>query len=63
MKPMEAGLSIVRAFDEGIVLKLEDLVFDLESYKSDLSEACRDAIALAVETEYVLPETAPMHNR
>jgi large subunit ribosomal protein L10 len=60
IKPMEAGLSIVRAFDGGLVLKLEDLVFDLESYKSDLTEAFRDAIALSVETEYVLPETAPM---
>jgi large subunit ribosomal protein L10 len=60
MKPMEAGLSIVRAFDGGIVLKPEDLVFDLESYKNDLTEACRSAIGLAVETEYVLPETAPM---
>jgi large subunit ribosomal protein L10 len=60
MKPMEAGLSIVRAFDAGTVLKLEDLVFDLDSYKSDLTEACRDAIALSIETEYVLPETAPM---
>jgi large subunit ribosomal protein L10 len=60
MKPMEAGLSIVRAFDAGIVLKPDDLVFDIESYKSDLAEACRDAIALSVETEYVLPETAPM---
>ncbi len=60
MKPMEAGLSIVRAFDEGTVLKQEDLLFDLESYKSDISEACRDAIALAVEVEYILPETAPI---
>jgi large subunit ribosomal protein L10 len=60
MKPMEAGLSIVRAFDEGMVLKLDDLVFDLNSYKSNLEEACRDAIALSVETEYVLRETAPM---
>jgi large subunit ribosomal protein L10 len=60
MKPMEAGLSIVRAFDAGMVLKLEDLVFDLESYTSDLTEAYRDAIALSIETEYVLPETAPM---
>ncbi|MGB9024229.1 MAG: 50S ribosomal protein L10 [Candidatus Bathyarchaeia archaeon] len=58
MKPMEAGLSIVRAFDQGIVLKLEDLVFDIESYKSNLAEAWRGALALAVETEYVLPETA-----
>jgi large subunit ribosomal protein L10 len=60
MKPMEAGLSIVRAFDGGTVLNPDDLVFDIESYKSDLAEACRDAIALSVETEYVLPETAPM---
>lgn len=60
MKPMEAGLTIVRAFDEGAVLKPEDLVFDLEAYKSELAEACRDALALAVETEYLVPETAPM---
>jgi large subunit ribosomal protein L10 len=60
MKPMEAGLSIVRAFDGGLVLKPEDLVFDLESYKNNLTEACRGAIGLAVETEYVLPETAPL---
>jgi len=60
MKPMEAGLSIVRAFDAGTVLKLDDLVFDLDSYRSNLEEACRDAFALSVETEYVLPETAPM---
>jgi len=59
MKPMEAGLSIVRAFDEGIVLRPEDLVFDLESYQNDLAEAYRDALALAAEAEYVVPETAP----
>jgi large subunit ribosomal protein L10 len=60
MKPMEAGLSIVRAFDTGTVLNLDDLVFDLDSYKSNLEEACRGAFALSVETEYVLPETAPI---
>lgn len=60
MKPMEAGLTIVRAFDEGAVLKPEDLVFDLEAYKSELAEACGDALALAVEMEYLVPETAPI---
>jgi len=60
MKPMEAGLSIVRAFDEGTVLTFEDLVFDLESYESDLASAYRNALGLAVETEYVLPETVPL---
>jgi len=58
MKPMEAGLSIVRAFDEGTVLRPEDLVFDLESYQNDLADAYRDALALAAEAEYVVPETA-----
>jgi len=60
MKPMEAGLSIVRAFDQGLVLKPEDLVFDLETYKADLAGAYRGALGLAVETEYVLPETATL---
>ncbi len=60
MKPMEAGLSIVRAFDQGLVLSLEDLAFDLETYKSDLASAHRGALGLAVETEYILPETASL---
>ena len=60
MKPMEVGLSIVRAFDQGIVLGSDDLVFDIESYKSDLVSACRNALAVAVETEYVLPETVSL---
>jgi len=60
MKPMEAGLSIVRAFDQGLVLDLEDLAFDLETYKSDLASAHRGALGLAVETEYILPETASL---
>jgi len=60
MKPMEAGLSIVRAFDQGLVLKPEDLVFDLETYKADLTSAQRGALGLAVETEYILPETASL---
>jgi len=60
MKPMEAGLSVVRAFDQGLVLKPEDLVFDLETYKADLAGAHRGALELAVETEYILPETASL---
>jgi large subunit ribosomal protein L10 len=60
MKPMEAGLSIVRAFDQGLVLGSEDLVFDLESYKNDLAGAYRNALGLAVETEYILPETVSL---
>ena len=60
MKPMEAGLSIVRAFDQGLVLKTDDLAFDLESYKNDLASAYRNALGLAVETEYVLPETVTL---
>jgi large subunit ribosomal protein L10 len=60
MKPMEAGLSIVRAFDQGTVLVSQDLVFDIESYKNDLASAYRNALGLAVETEYVLPETASL---
>jgi len=60
MKPMEAGLSIVRAFGQGLVLKSEDLTFDLDSYRNDLAGAYRNALGLAVEMEYVLPETVSL---
>ncbi len=60
MKPMEAGLSIVQAFDQGLVLKPEDLAFDLESYKNELAIAYRNALGLAVEAEYVQPETVSL---
>ncbi len=59
MKPMEAGLSLSYAYDNGLVLGQEDLNFDLDQMKSDFTSAARLAFGVAVEANIVLPETAP----
>jgi large subunit ribosomal protein L10 len=59
MKPMEAGLSLSYAYDNGMVLGPNDLAFDLDQMKADFASAARLAFGVAVETNMMLPETAP----
>ena len=60
MKPTEAGLSLSYAYDNGSVLGPNDLVFDLDKMRADISSAARLAFGVAVEANIMLPETAPM---
>jgi large subunit ribosomal protein L10 len=60
MKPMEAGLSLSYAYDNGLVLGPDDLAFDLDKTKADISSAARLAFGVAVEANIMLPQTAPM---
>ena len=60
MKPMEAGLSLSYAYDNGLVLGPDDLVFDLDKMSADLSSAARLAFGVAVEANIMLPQTAPV---
>jgi len=59
MKPMEAGLSLSYAYDNGSVLGPTDLAFDLDQMKADFSSAARLAFNVAVKASIMLPETAP----
>ncbi len=58
-KPMEAGLSIVSAFDNGAIIRTADLSFDLAAYRKDLVQAISNAFGLSMEADYVTPEVAP----
>jgi large subunit ribosomal protein L10 len=60
MKPMEAGLSLSYAYDNGSVLGPKELAFDLDQMKADFSSAARLAFGVAVEANIMLPETAPV---
>jgi large subunit ribosomal protein L10 len=60
MKPMEAGLSLSYAYDNGLLLGPNDLAFDLDQMRNDFASAARLAFGLAVEANIVLPETAPV---
>jgi large subunit ribosomal protein L10 len=59
MKPMEAGLILSSAYDNGLVLGANDLTFDLDQMKSDFDSAARLAFSVAVEANIMLPQTAP----
>jgi large subunit ribosomal protein L10 len=60
MKPMEAGLSLSYAYDNGSVLGPTELAFDLDQMKADFSSAARLAFGVAVEANIMVPETAPV---
>lgn len=59
MKPMEAGLSLTYAYDNGTPLGPNDLAFDLDQMKADVMTGARVAFGVAVEAAIMLPETAP----
>jgi len=60
MKPMEAGLSLSYAYDNGLVLGPNDLIFDLDQMKNDFVSVARLAFGVAIEANIMLPQTAPI---
>jgi large subunit ribosomal protein L10 len=60
MKPVEAGLSLSYAYDNGLILGPNDLAFDLDQMTADISSAARIAFGVAVEANIMLPQTAPV---
>ncbi|MBS7633974.1 50S ribosomal protein L10 [Candidatus Bathyarchaeota archaeon] len=52
IKPIELGLSLKAAYDEGTVLAESDLQLDIEEYKKNIGEAYVQALNLAVNAAY-----------
>ena len=59
IKPMELGLSLVAAYDDGAIFEEKDLKLDLGEYRANFRQAASEAFNLAVNSSYMLPETAP----
>ena len=57
IKAVLKGVSIVRAFEDGVILTEEDLTIDLEKVKEDLGAAHGEALTIATEIGYVTRET------
>lgn len=57
IKPIELGLSLKAAYDEGTVLTENDLKLDIEEYKKNIGEAYAQALNLAVNAVYPTHET------
>ncbi len=59
LKPMEAGLTLSTAYDNGTILRSEDLILDIGSYRRDVLQAVNNAFSLSIDAGYVTPENAP----
>jgi large subunit ribosomal protein L10 len=60
IKAVLRGLSIVRAYEDGVILTGTDLIIDLEATKRLVEESMSTALALALALSYVTPETLPL---
>ena len=56
IKPVEAGIALESALEDGLVYPREDLVIDVEKIREEISQAHNEAISLSIEAAYVTPE-------
>jgi large subunit ribosomal protein L10 len=57
VKPIEAGIAVNFAVAEGLIFKEQDLRINLEEYRDELVRSFHQALALATEAGYMVPET------
>jgi large subunit ribosomal protein L10 len=57
VKPIEAGISVNFAVAEGLTFQAKDLLINLDEYKDELVRSFEQALALATEAGYMIPET------
>ncbi len=56
IKPVEAGISLAAALEEGIQYSKDELVIDVEKFKEEIVQAHQEALSLSIEAAYVVPE-------
>ena len=57
IKPIEAGITLYAALEDGVVYSQDELVVDVEEIQDMLVQAYHESISLAVEAAYVTPES------
>jgi large subunit ribosomal protein L10 len=60
MKPVEIGLTLKVAYEDGLVIPEEQLLFDLEQVRQRFNEAHVHALSLSVNVAYPLAENVPI---
>ncbi len=56
IKPVEAGIALESALEEGVTYGKEELVIDVEKIRDEFAQAHQEAISLSIEAAYVTPE-------
>ena len=56
IKPVEAGIVLENALEEGLLYSKEDLVVDVEKVRDEFAQSFQEALSLSIEAAYVVPE-------
>ena len=56
IKPVEAGISLYVALEDGLKYAEEEMVIDVEKIREEFSQAHQEAVSLSIEAAYVTPE-------
>ena len=56
VKPIEAGIVLTSALEEGLVYNQDELVIDVEKYREAFAQAHHEAMSLSIEIGYVTKE-------
>jgi len=56
IKPVEAGIALYSAIEDGLKYSQDELVIDVEKIREEFAQAHQQAVSLSIEAAYVTPE-------
>jgi len=56
IKPVEAGITLHAALEEGLQYEKEDLAIDVDAFRDEIAKSHQEAIALSIEVGYITPD-------
>ena len=60
IRPVEAGISVYAALEDGLMYTAEELTVDIEETRATIAAAQQEAFSLSVEAAYITPENAAL---
>ncbi len=56
IKPVEAGITLYTALEDGLKYAEEEMIIDVEKVRDEFAQAHQEAISLSIEAAYVTPD-------
>ena len=56
IKPVEAGITLYTALEEGFKYAEQEMIIDVEKIRDEFAQAHQEAVSLSIEAAYVTPE-------
>jgi large subunit ribosomal protein L10 len=56
IKPVEAGIALYSAIEEGLKYSEDEMVIDVEKIRDEFAQAHQQAVSLSIEAAYITPE-------